>query len=399
MNGSGLKIVCATNMPFVLEAFSTLGEARVLEGRRITAADVRDADLLAIRSTTVVDRGLLEGSRVRFVGTATIGTDHLDTAYFARAGIEWCYAPGCNANSVSEYLVAALLVLGRRHGLTLQGKTIGVIGVGNVGSRVVRKMRALGLRVLMHDPPRERGIDPPTGAGNVEPFEPGPFVSRDAILEESDIITLHVPLIREGPERTRHMVDRGFLARVRRGCVFINAARGGLVDTNALIDAVAAGVVGHTVLDTWEGEPDCRPDAVARADIATPHIAGHSFEGRVMGTVMVYQAACRFLGVKPAWSHEAFMPPSDVPELAADGRSDPEEAVLGNLVGKVYDIEADDRRFRATMSDDGTVRAAGFDRLRKEYPKRREFHGTRVSVRHGAPSLWSKISGLGFRAA
>lgn len=399
MNGSGLNIVCATNMPFALEAFSTLGRARVLEGRRICAADVKDADILAIRSTTDVDRALLEGSRVRFVGTATIGTDHMDKDYLDRAGIAWSSAAGCNANSVSEYVTTALLLLGRRHGFTLEGKTIGIIGVGNVGSRVVRKMRALGFRVLMNDPPRVRGIDPATGADDSAPFEPGPFVTIETVLAESDVITLHVPLIREGPERTVRMVDRAFFSRVKKGCVFINAARGGVVDTDALLDAVRDGVVSHTVLDTWEGEPKCRPDAVARADIATPHIAGHSFEGRVMGTVMVYRAACRFLGIPPAWSHEPLMPPSNVPEADVDGRAGAGETILQALVSQVYDIEADDRRFRETMAGDEPSRAAAFDRLRKEYPQRREFHGTTVKVRDGSRSLLDKIAGLGFRLA
>ena len=151
-----MKIICATNMPFAREAFSTLGDVRILEGRDISAQDVKDVEVLALRSTTKVDRGLLEGSKVRFVGTATIGTDHLDLGYFDQAGIRWCFAPGCNANSVSEYVTAALLTLGERNGITLEGKTIGVIGVGNVGSRVVAKARALGMRVLMNDPPRER---------------------------------------------------------------------------------------------------------------------------------------------------------------------------------------------------------------------------------------------------
>ena len=151
-----MKIICATNMPMVLEAFSTLGEAEILEGRDISASDVRDAEILALRSTTKVGRDLLAGSKVRFVGTATIGTDHLDIDYFNQAGIHWCFAPGCNANSVSEYVTAALLTLGERHGIILEGKTLGVIGVGNVGSRVVKKALALGMRVLMNDPPREK---------------------------------------------------------------------------------------------------------------------------------------------------------------------------------------------------------------------------------------------------
>ena len=306
-----MKIICATNMPLVMEAFSSLGEARILEGRDITAADVKDVEILALRSTTRVNRELLEGSRVRFVGTATIGTDHLDLEYFKQAGIQWCFAPGCNANSVSEYVTAALLALGERHGITLAGKTLGVIGVGNVGSRVVKKAQALGMRVLMNDPPRERSQKSEVRSQSTTPrtLNPDAFVSLDQVLTEADIITVHVPLTKEGKDKTYHLADANFFCKARKGLIFINAARGPVVDTPALLKALDAGQVSHVVLDTWEGEPAYRPDMLARVDIGTPHIAGHSFEGKVMGTVMVYRAACEFLGVPATWSHEALKRP------------------------------------------------------------------------------------------
>jgi erythronate-4-phosphate dehydrogenase len=389
-----MKIVCATNMPFALEAFRTLGETRILEGRTLTPADVRDVEILALRSTTQVNRDLLEGSRVRFVGTATIGTDHLDIPYLERRGIRWCFAPGCNANSVSEYVTAALLTLGERHGLTWEGKTLGIIGVGNVGSRVALKGDALGLRVLKCDPPRARGA--PASAGGLAP---GPFVSLERILAESDVITVHVPLTRTGEDKTLHLADAAFFDRARRGVVFLNAARGPVVDTPALLAALERGQVSHAVLDTWEGEPDYHPGLVQRVDLGTPHIAGHSFEGKVMGTVMVYREVCRFLGVPATWSHEPLMPPPLVPEArcAAEGRAD--EAVLREVVRQVYDIEGDDQRFRATAAGDAASRKAAFDRLRKEYPERREFRYTRVAAAGAGASLARKLAGLGFVVA
>jgi erythronate-4-phosphate dehydrogenase len=390
-----MKIICATNMPFVLEAFSTLGEARILEGRDISATDVRDAGILALRSTTQVNRALLEGSQVRFVGTATIGTDHLDLAYFQKAGIHWCFAPGCNANSVSEYITAALLTLGERHGITLEGKTIGVIGVGNVGTRVVKKARALGMRVLMNDPPRERiqksGVRSQNG---VEPDES--FVSLDRILVESDIITVHVPLTKDGPDKTFHLADADFFSRARKGLIFLNAARGAVVDTPALLKALDLGQVGHVVLDTWEGEPKYRTDMLARVDLGTPHIAGHSFEGKVMGTVMVYREACRFLGVPSVWSHEPLMPPALVPRVEVDAAGRNDEVVLREVVRKLYDIEADDRRFRDSAVADDALRAKAFDRLRKDYPERREFQYTTVRLKQASSGLRAKFDGLGF---
>jgi erythronate-4-phosphate dehydrogenase len=391
-----MRIICATNMPFAEEAFSTLGQVRVMEGRDISPADVRDTDILALRSTTKVDRALLEGSRVRFVGTATIGTDHLDLDYFERAGIRWCFAPGCNANSVSEYVTAALLCLGERHGLTLEGLTLGVIGVGNVGSRVVRKARALGMRVLMNDPPRERAEkNGEAGSGRGE-LEPGPFVPLDRILAEADVITVHVPLSKDGPDRTVHLADAAFFGKARKGCLFLNAARGAVVETGALLEALASGQVGHVVLDTWEGEPRYRTDMLARSDLGTPHIAGHSFEGKVMGTVMVYREACRFLGVEPSWSHEPLMPAPLVPQIRVEAGGRPDEAVLRGIVRRLYDIEADDRRLRETAVQDAEQRAKHFDRLRRDYPERREFQYTTILSPDASTSLRRKLGALGF---
>lgn len=374
-------------MPFAEEAFGTLGDARVLEGRHLSAVDVRDVDLLALRSTTRVNRALLEGSKVRFVGTATIGTDHLDIPYLDQAGIAWCSAAGCNANSVSEYVTAALLLLGQRHGFTLEGLTIGVVGIGNVGRRVVQKMQALGLRVLMNDPPRERNGDG------------GPYVPLETILEQSDIVTVHVPLNKSGVDRTLHLADATFFGRIKPGAIFFDAARGAVVDTAALLQALASGRVRHALLDTWEGEPAYRRDIMDRVDIATPHIAGHSFEGKVMGTVLVYREACRFLGIPATWSHEPLMPPASVPAITVNAAGKTDEAVLHEVVNQVYDIAADDRRFRGTAVPDDALRAGHFDRLRKDYPERREFPYTTVTVKEGGVALRQKLAGLGFVVA
>ena len=372
-------------MPFAREAFSTLGAVAAIDGRMIAPGDVRDADLLAIRSTTRVDASLLDGSSVRFVGSAVIGTDHLDIPYLERRGIRWCGAAGCNAESVAEYVTAALLCLAVRHGLTLAGKTIGVVGVGHVGRLVVEKARALGLRVLRNDPPRQR-----TEGGRE-------FVSLDQVLAESDILTLHVPLTKTGPDATFRMADSRFFARLKPGCIYLNAARGGVNVTDALLDAMDRGIVARAVIDCWEGEPAFRADLLRRADLATPHIAGHSFEGKVMGTVMVYQEACRFLGVQPTWSHEPMMPPPPVPEVIAETIGRAPEAVLNEIVRQVYDIEADDRRLRDDAAADPQKRADRFDRLRREYPMRREFRFTRATLRNAGADLNRTVAALGFK--
>jgi len=399
LNMNMMKIICATNMPFAMEAFSTLGDTRILEGRHIKPEDVRETEILALRSTTKVNRELLEGSKVRFVGTATIGTDHLDIAYFDKAGIKWCYAPGCNANSVSEYVTAALLYLACKHGFTLRGKTIGVIGVGNVGRLVVQKARALGMRVLLNDPPRERAeASGQWAVSSGQNGEEAPhFVSLDQVLAEADIITVHVPLTKEGPDKTIHLADAAFFKRAKKGLIFLNAARGPVVDSSALIHALDEGQVSHVILDTWEGEPNYRLNVLAHVDIATPHIAGHSFEGKVMGTVIVYREVCKFLGVPATWSHESLMPPPLVPEVRVDVAGRDDQSVLREVVRQVYDLEGDDRRFRESAVLDENTRMKNFDHLRSNYPERREFQYTKVKLNGGSNDLRCAFTGLGFK--
>lgn len=382
-----MKIICSTNMPFASEAFGTLGDVTILEGRNISAAQVRDCDVLAIRSTTLVDAGLLEGSRVRFVGTATIGTDHLDTAFLNANGIRWCFAPGCNANSVSEYIAAALLCLARRHGLRLANLAIGVIGVGNVGHLVAQKARILGLRVLLNDPPRAR-------AGDQEDFQP-----LDRLLAEADILTLHVPLTDHGPDATRHMANDVFFAQARKGLIFINASRGAVVRTASLLHGLSQGHIEHTVIDTWENEPRISRPLLGRVDLGTPHIAGHSFEGKVEGTMMVYREACRFLGCSPTFDPTPHLPPPEVPHLdLCDTDTDGgQQASVDRAVRAVYDIEQDDRRLRAASTGSEPVATAAFDDLRRHYPQRREFRFTKVRLPVTAGAAAGQLAGLGFR--
>lgn len=377
-----IKTVCSANMPYVKEAFSTLGKTIVLDGRSIQASDVKDADLLAIRSTTKVNRDLLDGSCVRFVGTATIGTDHLEKEYLGKNGVEWCYSPGCNANSVSEYIAAALLTLAVRHSIDLKNKTIGVIGVGNVGRIVAKKAEILGLRVLRNDPPRARAE-----------HSSEEFVEIDQVLKEADIITMHVPITKTGRDATYHMVDESFLEKAKPGVIFINAARGPVVDTDALLSAIESGTVSHTVIDTWEGEPDFNKHLLNKADIGTPHIAGHSFEGKVTGTVMVYKEACRFLGIEPTWSPDSLLPEPIVPEITIDAKGRNDTNILRDIVHRVYNIEADDKHLR----DFGSDHAAHFDSFRSNYPMRREFRFTQIKVINASISLKTKIVNLGFQ--
>lgn len=379
-----MQIICDANMPYAEAAFKTLGEVRLLDGRTIRAADVRMAEMLFTRSTTRVNRGLLEGSRIRFYGSAVIGTDHIDAAYLQSAGIPWCAAPGCNAESVGQYITTALLWLAGRHDLTLAGRTLGVIGIGNVGRKIVAKGRALGMQVLACDPPRQR--DPHDTEAHL-------FVPLAQLLAESDFITCHVPLNRNGGDCTWHLLDTAAFAQMKPNVVLLNAARGPVIDTDALLNVLGKRVA-YTVMDTWEGEPAYRTDLLTRTDLATPHIAGHSFEGKVNGTRMVYRAACQFLGVTPTYEFPLPEPPLPVWEADVAGRND--EAVLRDLVLATYDIAADDRRLRDTRTLDTLERSRAFDALRTNYPLRREFAATKVSLRRASHELCAKIAGLGF---
>lgn len=378
-----MKIICSTSMPFAAEVFGPLGNLQILDPHKITPDVLKMADILICRSTLKVKPALLQGSKVRFVGTGTIGYDHFDTAYLDRQGIAWTAAPGCNANSVAEYVVAALLRLAGRDGFRLRGKTIGIIGVGQVGRRVLKKAEALGLRALLNDPP----LFDQTGAACYRPLE--------EVLAKADIITLHVPLEKAGKYPTFHLADRNFFGRVRKNCVLINAARGAVMNSDDFLKARAAGKIARAVIDCWEGEPAYRRDVLPAADLATPHIAGYSLEGRVMGTVQVYRKLCDFLGRRPQLDLEALLPPAPEIVLPAAGRL--AEEALGEIVGRVYDIEADDRALRRSACADAGRRGRRFEKMRQNYPVRREFRFTRVRLPPAAAALAATLRQLDFQ--
>ena len=263
---------------------------------------------------------------------------------------------------------------------------MGVIGVGNVGRKVVAKAQALGLRVLACDPPRKRD------ASDTAARE---FIALEELLAASDIITCHVPLMRDGPDRTWHMLDRAALSLLRPGAIVVNAARGEVLRTDALLEVLGSRVA-HAVIDTWAGEPNYRADLLARADIVSPHIAGHAYEGKVNGTMMVYEKACQVLGVVPDFRLQ--LPPPPLHSGSGDAAGRPDEDVLRDAVLAVYDIMADDRRLRASCGTDAAARAKAFDRQRKEYPMRREFAATTVRLRNASAALRQKFRELGFRA-
>ncbi|MEN6424533.1 MAG: 4-phosphoerythronate dehydrogenase PdxB [Phycisphaerales bacterium] len=379
-----MRIIADANIPFVRECLSSVGDVQVLGGREITPQAVAGADALLVRSITAVNEQLLGGSSVRFVGTATIGFDHVDVAYLERSGIGFASAPGSNANSAAEYVIAGLLEVARRRGLRLEGTSIGVIGVGNVGSRVARKCEALGMEVRRNDPPLQRQ----TGDLKYVPIE---------ALHDCDFITIHTPLTREGIDKTYHLADAGFFSRLKAGAVFVNASRGAVVDSEALKAAIRAGRLQAVVLDVWEGEPNIDVGLLEMVDLGTPHIAGYSFDGKVAGMIMIYRSLCEHFHLKPRFDVKDFLPVPAIPRLEIE--TDPsttEEDMLARVVERIYSIAQDDRNTRQIASQPAEERGRFFDLLRKNYPVRREFQNTTVVLDQPRQGLVKKLQGIGF---
>lgn len=377
-----MKFVCATSVYQGREAFSALGDTLVLADSAINAADVAGADALIIRSKTQVNASLLEGSAVRFVGTATAGSDHMDSDFLARKSVAAVTAPGCNANSVAEYVITALLCLADRRHLTLSEKTIGVIGVGAVGNLVADKCRAIGMNVMLNDPPlfnitRDPGYQP-----------------LEDLLRYADILTFHVPLECTGRYPTHYLADCRFFAQVRPGVILVNASRGGVVDPEALLMAMNSGMVGDCILDVWEPEPDINLALLERTALATPHIAGYSLDGRLLGTEMIYREACNFFELEDTWTRAPLPEPED-PVLRLDARGLSDEEALWKIAGRSFDVLRDDAALRnGALSPDSM--AVHFNRLRSNYPERREFSAFRVQLLYGSDPLLKKIQSLGF---
>jgi len=379
-----MKIVADENIPYVGECFGSVGQVELLSGRAMTAEAVRETDAVLVRSITKVGAEFLEGSRVKFVGTATIGFEHVDVDSLKSKGIGFASAPGSNANSVAEYIVASLLSVGRKKNIELEGKSIGIVGVGNVGSMVEKKVRALGMEAYLNDPPLKRE----TGGEKYLELEE---------LFGCDFVTLHTPLTFEGVDKTFHLADEDFFKSLKDGCVFINTARGGVTDTEALKGAIKSGRLGAVVLDVWENEPKIGCELLRMVDISTPHIAGYSLDGKVGGMVMIYEAFCKHFGLEANKSIEDFLPEPEVGEIEIDPASGDEQELLRGAVQQVYVINRDDFNTREIAMVAEAERGKFFDDLRRDYPVRREFGNTRVLLKSPSESLSVKLGGIGFK--
>jgi len=360
-NAGAMLIYADENIPFAQEFFSPFGEVRRVRGRELTPSSVRDADALLVRSVTQVDDALLAGGeRLRFVGSATAGTDHVDLDALARRGVAFACAPGANAQSVVEYVLSSLLVLAERRGWDLRERQVGIVGVGQIGGRLAAALSALGVPVLLCDPLRA-AADPA--------FAHSPF---ERLLEGADVLTFHVPLVREGPFATFHMLAAEQLDEAKPDCAVVNASRGAVV-CNASLQAEAARRPRPRalVLDVWEHEPDVRLALLPYLELATAHIAGYSMEAKARGTEVLYRSFCALMGVEPRFAVGDFLPPPAFSELRLDGGFGPSD--LPALVRLLYDVRRDDALFR------NHVGREGFDWLRRSYPPRREFGALRVT--------------------
>ncbi|RRV11362.1 4-phosphoerythronate dehydrogenase PdxB [Stutzerimonas xanthomarina] len=378
-----MHILADENIPLVDEFFAGFGKIRRMPGRSINRAALENVDVLLVRSVTRVDRELLEGSAVRFVGTCTIGTDHLDLDYFEQTGIEWASAPGCNARGVVDYVLGSLLALSEVRGEALARRRFGVVGAGEVGGRLLEVLRGLGWDVRVCDPPRQVR-------------EAGDFVSLDEILAECDVISLHTPLTLGGDWPTFHLFDQARLSRLRPGTWLINASRGAVVDNAALRDLLLQRPDLEAVLDVWEGEPQVDVALAGLCRIATPHIAGYSLDGKLRGTAQIYAALCAARGVEPAIELAQLMPGPALTELAFASSAEPAE-MLATLCRAVYDPRRDDADFRRSLLGNEAQRRAGFDLLRKQYPPRREIDGLKVRIGGHNPALATIVEALGAR--
>ena len=342
-----MKLVADKTIPFIEGLFEPYFDVVYVEGRDISSEDVRDADALLIRTRTKCNADLLDGSSVRMISTASIGSDHIDHEYCNEHGIHFATASGCNAVGVMNYVFSALYGIAARKSIDLEGKTLGIVGVGNTGSRVAAMARHIGLRVLLCDPPR----------ASVE--GPDAFCPLPQLLGEADIVTLHVPL----SDSTRKMADDAFFSAMKPGALFINTARGEVVDEPALIRAIPR--LGAVIIDTWNNEPYVNQDLVQMVDIATPHIAGYSYQGKQNGTALAVRAIARFFGIEPLYE---FYPETPLAELEAiklnlRGMS---QGQIASTLSYNYPVFSDDFMFR--------MNPAGFENLRLNYSYRREFY-------------------------
>lgn len=371
-----LRIIADEKIPFLLGVLEPYAEVIYLPGHLITRKLVMKADALLIRTRTICDKTLLEGTSVKFIATATIGFDHIDTEYCKLNNINWVNAPGCNSSSVQQYISAALFMVAQTHGFNLSEKTLGIIGVGNVGSKIQLAVNLLGMKIKLNDPPRQRNENI-TG-----------FVTLDEILETCDIITLHVPLNRYGKDKTFHLFDKSVIGKMKKGTWLINSSRGEVIETIELKTALSTGMLGGAVLDVWENEPQVDLELLKQVYIATPHIAGYSTDGKANGTSQVVQSLSGYFNLPLRDFYPPDLPAPAIPEIVIDGTGKSDIEIIKEIVLHTYSIMDDHNRLQKSPET--------FELQRGQYPVRREFTAYTVRLMHGNPEVVDVLTKLGF---
>lgn len=375
-----IKIVAEKNIPFAKEAFSTIGSVTLLASTEINNASIRDFDALIVRTTVKVNEELLQGSRIQFVGTATIGTDHIDLEYLEDQGIRFSSAPGCNATAVGEYVLNSLTHLLEKQGKRLSDQTLGIIGAGNTGSALQKKAEIAGIRCLPHDPPQEER----NGKKGLYPME--------ELLEKATVLSFHVPYTKFGKYRTESLLSQKILNSMRPGTILINSSRGEVFDEEAVLNYREK--IGGLILDVWRKEPNISEQLLQVCDLATPHVAGYSFDGKVRATNMIYQALCDFFQLRPIWNSDQVLGEEAAPKIRIKSR----HSSLKDIFHSVYNPEVDDRALRA--NPDSSNHGDHFRKLRDHYQFRREFQACSVYNSAILSTEHKKIlSDLGFQIA
>jgi erythronate-4-phosphate dehydrogenase len=375
-----LRLIVDENIVFADKAFAQFGEVNLMPGREINNSNLNDVDVLIVRSITNVDKDLLKNTPVKFVGTATIGTDHIDLDYLKSKNIFFADAKGCNAYSVAEYVLASLLNLSVKFDFSLKDKSIGIVGVGNVGSKVAAFAEALGMSVLLNDPPIKRTGDKRS------------FIDLDEIFK-CDIVTLHTPLNLDGIDKTYHLFNNDNLNKLKDGAILINSSRGAIINNLDLLTAIEKKNL-KVVLDVWENEPDINIELVKNVLIATPHIAGYSYEGKVNCTKIIYESLCEYLGEDKTIKFDLPIPKE--PTLIFNN-SNKLETGLNDLISTIYSIQEDDNRMRKIIEMEKEDRMKYFDLQRKNYPRRREFNNYTIKSSNLSKSMQDVLKKLRFK--
>ncbi len=372
-----MKILIDENMPYAEQLFAQLGEVILKPGRTLTADDLVDVDALMIRSVTKVNAALIaKANKLKFVGTATAGMDHVDQSLLQERGIFFTAAPGCNKVGVAEYAFSVMMVLAQQQGFSVFDKTVGIVGAGQVGSYLQQCLEGIGIKVLINDPIKQAEGDTRT------------FTELNTLLEQADIISLHTPITRDGEFPTHHMIDQTVLSGLRGDQILINAARGPVVDNQALKVRLQQQDGFTAALDVFEFEPEVDMELLPLLAFATPHVAGYGLEGKARGTTMIFNSYCEFLGESKAASAAELLPVAPVPRAFVQHAWD--EATLHNLTQIIYDVRKDDALFRREIAKPGA-----FDKMRKDYWDRREYGA--VTLVGGKESNLTPLAKLGFQ--